>query len=710
MDDKSGLYILQISVHGLIRGQNLELGRDADTGGQTKYVVDLCKNLVTHKDVDRIDILTRSIIDNKVGQDYSNPFEEVIPGCNIVRIPFGPRKYLRKEVLWPYLDSLVDSTIQYIRQLGRLPDIIHTHYADAGYVGSKLSRLLEIPQIHTGHSLGRVKLQRFLTQGAKQETIEKNYNIRQRIEAEEITLDCATWIIASTRQEIEEQYSMYDNYEPQRISVIPPGVDLNNFSPPTKGFNCINIKHKLDRFLRNNKKPLILAISRPDQRKNIRTLINVYGKSDKLREISNLIIILGNRDNILEMDRGTREVLHEMLQLVDLYDLYGQIAYPKSHEADDIPDYYRLAADRKGVFINPALTEPFGLTLIESAASGLPIVATDDGGPKDIIRYCDNGLLVDPLDENQIENALINVLSNKDQWLSWSKKGLKGVHRYFSWKSHIKEYLNSVSRIINKSHKGYYPSKYIKNRIITADRFIISDIDNTLLGDKKGLNVLFELVKSSQNKVGFAVATGRSLESALKVLKEWNIPTPDLLISSVGSEIHYGNRVINDINWEKHINFQWKHDRIFKIMNDIPGIVLQPEKNQRKHKISYYIDPQTAISIRKIRGILRRNNIRANVIYSHGQYLDILPLRASKGLAVRYFSMKWGIPLEQIIVAGDSGNDREMLLGNTLAIVVGNYSPELESLKDDPHVYFAQGNYAWGIVEGLKYYNFLNVK
>ncbi len=63
-----------------------------------------------------------------------------------------------------------------------------------------------------------------------------------------------------------------------------------------------------------------------------------------------------------------------------------------------MPELYRLAAASKGVFINPALTEPFGLTLLEAGATGLPIVATNDGGPRDIIANCRNGLLIDPLD------------------------------------------------------------------------------------------------------------------------------------------------------------------------------------------------------------------------------------------------------------------------------------------------------------------------
>ena len=67
------------------------------------------------------------------------------------------------------------------------------------------------------------------------------------------------------------------------------------------------------------------------------------------------------------------------------------MAYPKQHRRDQIPAIYRWAALHRGLFVNPALTEPFGLTLLEAAACGLPMVATDDGGPRDILARCDNG-------------------------------------------------------------------------------------------------------------------------------------------------------------------------------------------------------------------------------------------------------------------------------------------------------------------------------
>ncbi len=107
-----------------------------------------------------------------------------------------------------------------------------------------------------------------------------------------------------------------------------------------------------------------------------------------------------------------------------------------------------MAASTKGVFINPALTEPFGLTLLEAGATGLPIVATNDGGPRDIIANCRNGLLIDPLDSQAIELRLLRTLTEPEQWAEWSANGIRGTREHYSWSNHAKRYLRDLSDIL----------------------------------------------------------------------------------------------------------------------------------------------------------------------------------------------------------------------------------------------------------------------
>lgn len=702
---RDGLYIVLISVHGLIRKDNLELGRDSDTGGQTTYVLELTRSLARQPEVERVDLFTRLVADKRIDDDYAQPVEAINDKASIIRCQCGPNRYLRKEMLWPYLDEFANEMLKHFRSIGRLPDVIHAHYADAGHVGRKVSQLLGAPLLFTGHSLGRVKRERLYEQGVAKDKIETKYNIHERIEAEEMALSNAAMVVTSTNQEIEEQYKLYENYHPQQKVVIPPGTDISRFSPSRAPMRSYDYLKHIKRFLTDPFKPIVLAISRADERKNITGLIEAYANHNALRKLANLVIVAGNRDDLAEMESGQRDVLRKILYLIDKYDLYGSIAYPKHHSVEDVPNLYRMCAKSGGVFVNPALTEPFGLTLIEAAACGAPIVATNDGGPRDITAHCENGVLIDPLNSKEIADVIYSMINDPARLRLYSQNGVKGVKNHYTWESHTKTYLKEIRRhtLKNQNQFLFVPSG---KRLLEANRLFITDIDNTLLGDAKALKELVKQLRKHSGQVGIGIATGRHLESAIEVLKEWDVPRPDVLITSVGSEIHYGDDLKQDMDWRRHIDYKWEPERLRNSMENVPGLELQPETNQREFKVSYLYDAETAPPIREIKKQLREKRIRCKAIVSHQAYLDFLPLRASKGLAVWYLANKWGVPMERILTAGDSGNDEEMLEGHGLSVVVGNYSKELESLRKNPTVYFAEGEYAAGILEGMEYFQF----
>jgi hypothetical protein len=85
------------------------------------------------------------------------------------------------------------------------------------------------------------------------------------------------------------------------------------------------------KFLNNKAKPVILAMSRPDAKKNIVTLVRAFGENSTLREIANLVLVMGNRTKIDNLAYGSQQVLTTVLKLIDEYDLYGSVAYPKAH-------------------------------------------------------------------------------------------------------------------------------------------------------------------------------------------------------------------------------------------------------------------------------------------------------------------------------------------------------------------------------------------
>lgn len=671
-----------------------------------KYVLELASELAKRDDVASVELLTRQIIDDSVSADYAQVEEQICDNARIVRIPFGPRKYLKKESLWPYLDMFVDQSVSRFRRRG-LPDLIHGHYADAGYAGAQLSRLLHVPYVFTGHSLGRVKRIRLTTGRTKPETLERKYKFTTRIEAEEFALETASMIVASTNQEVADQYERYHHYEPERMEVIPPGVDLSAFHPPQPSDPQPDFLAELGRFLDDTSKPFILTMARPDERKNLEMLVRVYGQSRALQTLANLVVLMGSRDDLREMEAGAQTVLTNVLTLIDVHDLYGKIAYPKSHTPTDVQELYRLCAKQRGVFINPALTEPFGLTLLEAAASGVPIVATHDGGPQDIVANCQNGLLVDPLDAEAIENALLQTLPEPKKWDLWSKNGVDGATTHYSWANHARRYIRDVQDIIAHAATPAIAERPPRKRLPEFDRLLITDLDNTLTGDDAALRELLERL-NEHDHVGFGIATGRRLDDALEKLDELNLPRPDVLDTSCGTELRYGDSLTEDVSWQRQLAHQWNPEGVREALSEVEGLYPQSDKEQSTYKISYSVDAEVAPKMAEIRRILRERKLRTKLVFSLGMYLDVLPVRGGSEMSMRHLLFKWGFPHEHVLVAGDSGNDEDMLRGRTLGVVVANHSPELSKLKRYPRIFFAPSAHARGILDGIDYYKFFD--
>lgn len=720
---ENSLYIQMHSIHGLVRSENMELGRDADTGGQVKYVIELGKHLSRLDEIRRVDLFTRLISDKTVSEDYARQIEPVDDKFRIVRIQCGGRKYMRKELLWPHLDEYIDKTIKFIKRAGHIPDVIHGHYADAGYVGMHLSKIFGLPFIFTGHSLGRAKRQKLLNEGMKESEVIKKYKIDHRIGAEEEVLKNADLVITSTHQEIEMQYGMYQHKTLPKFRVIPPGLDIEKFYPFSHDtlmgkekdeiaiFSRASVIEELNRFFTHPDRPVILALCRPDKRKNISGLVEAYGKDLELRAMANLAVFAGIRKDISSMEENERDVLTQMLLLMDKHDLYGKMAIPKKHDFEnEVPELYRIAAERKGVFVNVALTEPFGLTLLEASATGLPIVATNDGGPRDIMRNCENGVLVDPTDAEGTASAIKQIISDHSQWDRYSKNGILRVHKHYTWESHAEKYISEAKALVAETRTEALnvavPKDAIGRRLAKLDYFLITDIDNTLIGgEPKDLASFLKLWDEHREYIGFGVATGRSIDSAAAYLKQHGVDKPDVIISSVGTEIYYGEKLHYGQGWETHIKHKWDREKIRRLLDEFPFLKYQEESAQRPHKISYTMPPAKD-RIALIHDLLLKHKCRYTLVYSQDEFLDILPYRASKGKAVRYLSYKWEIPLGHFLVCGDSGNDEEMLRGEPLAVVVGNYSKELEKLRGVKRIYFAEKDHAAGIMEGMLHYQF----
>jgi sucrose-phosphate synthase len=703
-----------LSVHGLIRSENPELGVDADTGGQVQYVLDLARALGQHESVDRVTLVTRQIFDATVASDYALAREIINNKAELVRLPFGPRRYVRKELLWPHLDQLVDQCLQWMRQLPSLPDVIHAHYADAAYVGEQLSLLLDIPLIVTAHSLGRQKRSRLMESGRKEQTVDKQFNFARRIRAEEKALEHASLVVASTRQELTTQYSDYENFVARRSVVIPPGVDLQRFKP-SRSWPVLKpgTYDLFEKFLHSPRKPVILALCRPDTRKNIGSLVRAYGMSDQLQSIANMVIVAGSRDDIRTTEEEARTFYTDLLLDIDLFDLFGRVAIPKHHLPEQIPEIYRYVARTRGVLVNPSLNENFGLTLIEAAASGLPVIATDQGGPTEIIANCRHGVLIDPLDVEQLSRELLDALTDKNRWRRWAANGLKNAPRFYSWEAHAGIYVRHVSKMLQRHAKTTRNSRArAQGRVVTSTKLartkflLVTDLDHTLIGSPSELRLFIDWLREHANDVAFGVATGRTVESTIALLRANNVPQPNVIVGAVGTDIRYGSRLVADNGWQDHVRYFWRRNDLVSALSDVPMLRMQLPGHQTEFKISYDIVSGPENVFEHVSDILKRYKLRANLVTSHGRHFDVVPVRASKGRAIRHLAYKWGLQLSDVLVAGDSGNDFDMLSGETLGVVVGNYASELEVLRNRERIYFASSSYAGGIREGIAHYKF----
>lgn len=717
------MYLQMISLHGLVRGQNIEMGRDADTGGQIRYVVELARQLSTCPEIDQVDLFTRRIRDSRVSSDYSVQIEPLTDKCRIVRLPCGGGRYYRKERLWPYVDEFVDRMITFTRKSGMTPTLVHGHYADAGYIAREVSSAWGVPFVFTGHSLGKPKLDYLLSEGWTPQQANEVLAIDHRIHVEQECLAAADLVICSTNHERDIGYGQYYRDDECRIEVIPPGTDLKRFFPyyeyqiNPQGIGeefkqaRLRIEQALKRFLFAPEKPLLLALCRPDRRKNIQALIQAYGESKSLQAIANLAIFAGIRNDIEDMPENERQVLTDILLMMDRYDLYGKMAIPKQHDSElDVPELYRFAAEHRGVFVNTAYVELFGLTFIESSATGLPFVGTHNGGPQDIVRNCESGLIIDVNDQKALTDSMLQMLTDQDQWTRFSNNGINQVPAHYSWTSHCDRYLSVVKDVVASPVKAAPVAGTITPgvRLANVDAILVTDIDNTLLGDDDALERLLDLLKEHRGRLGFGVASGRSMELIEEVLEQYGIDEIDVVIASVGSEIYYGRSMVPDRGWMTRMRHKWHPERIHEVMDQLPWLALQTEPtSQREFKISYNFDQSFPLEIaaEQIREALDATRSAYSLVISHNCYIDILPHRASKGKAVRYLSQKWDVPLERIATAGDSGNDYDMLCGRTAGIVVGNHSDELSPLRNSSHlVYFAKGTHASGLIEGLNHY------
>ncbi|MEB3311324.1 MAG: sucrose-phosphate phosphatase [Snowella sp.] len=244
---------------------------------------------------------------------------------------------------------------------------------------------------------------------------------------------------------------------------------------------------------------------------------------------------------------------------------------------------------------------------------------------------------------------------------------------------------------------------------------IISDLDNTWVGNDAATIRLQKKLQAERDRFYLVYATGRSFASAVNLMREFWLTTgepllaPDCFITGVGSEIYHQG--ILDYDWAAKISQNWNRSAILPITQAYPQLLPQPESELNPWKISFCLSKSVNSAILDdLKQDLMRNHLAANVVFSSGRDVDILPPGVDKGTAALYIREKFQIPLERTLMCGDSGNDLSLYQHSTLGVIVHNAQPELLSWyqqQANPHIYYAPSSYADGILDAIAHFGLI---
>ena len=400
-----------------------------DFGGQLVYVKEVVLALARWGH--RVDIVTRQIADPH-WPEFAATLDAYLGHENvrIVRLPFGGDRFLLKEELWPYLGTgFAPHIVGFYQQEGRLPDAITAHYADGGLTAAVLREETGIPFTFTPHSLGAQKMEKLGAMWDNLDELDARFHFARRITAERIAMSQASVCTASTTLERFEQYAhpayrgAIDVHDDQRLVVIPPGVNLQVFDKEAQS-----------------------AVEQATRAK-------AFAENRQLQAKANLLLVSRGLDNPLagytRAGEGAREVLDQVMTVVDEAGLRGKISLFSLDSQDELAAAYRLLAESQSVFALTTYHEPFGLAPLEAMAAGLPAVVTKNGGPAESLREGDDeyGVLVDPFDPADIARGLLRVLGDEATWRRYAEAGRRRVHDRYTWERTARKFEQVLTRL-----------------------------------------------------------------------------------------------------------------------------------------------------------------------------------------------------------------------------------------------------------------------
>ncbi|PKQ46383.1 glycosyltransferase [Confluentibacter flavum] len=413
--------ILMISLHGYV-GAHAELGKP-DTGGQVVYVLELAERF--SRLGKQVDLVTRQFEDQPEHDIVDDNFR-------VWRIPFGGKKFIRKEDMHDHLKKFVTNCLAAIKKEQKKYDIVYTHYWDAGWAGQKIAEELGISHVHTPHSLGWWKRH---SMGSDMDEIEmeKTYRFKERIRKEYFVYQMCNYVIATTLPQVDLLTKQYDML-PRNCGMIPPGIDENRFYPvPSKENDKVRSKYDIHP---ND----ILALGRMAHNKGYDLLLQALPTVIQLCPEARLVAAIGGDQS----DRDN-EGIEKLKTLAGELGVLDKIKWKNYIADEDLANVYRSA----NIFAMPSRYEPFGMVAIEAMACGTPSVVTVHGGLYDLIDFGHQALFADPHRPVEFGAMMSMPLLYPKLRNELSVEGARFARRNFGWTGIAKRIIEIFNNSIN---------------------------------------------------------------------------------------------------------------------------------------------------------------------------------------------------------------------------------------------------------------------
>ena len=418
--------IAMVSTHGYV-APIPPLG-EADTGGQVVYVLELSKKLAQLGY--EVDIWTRRFED----QPEIEPVNEQV---RVIRAPCGGRRFIAKEYLYEKLPEWGENALRFIARRGLKYQFFNSHYWDAGVAAQHLSEVLDVPHIHTPHSLGIWKKRQMEADyPADLENFEKRYNFAQRIRHETLLYLAADTVVATTPQQVDVLREDYGVPE-ENCCIIPPGYDDNRFFAVSESSRQA-IRQRLG--LRGK---VVFSLGRLARNKGYDLLIDAFELVARREPQAVLVLALGGAERTALEDT----ILGELKAQVTHLGLSERVSFGSFIPEEELADYYR-AAD---LFVLSSRYEPFGMTAIEAMASGTPTVVTTHGGLFRALTFGRHALYADSLDKEALGIMMVTVLRHPRLRSRLSRMGAHKARSLFTWTGIAQRLIALVERRESKS-------------------------------------------------------------------------------------------------------------------------------------------------------------------------------------------------------------------------------------------------------------------